>query len=353
MTHDRAAELTRSEATEPTSARKPTLATSYLGLSLSGPVIASAGPLTGHVASLQALERAGAAAVVLPSLFEEEIIAEEVALERAFAAGEDFYPEFSGMLPEVELPDLGPERHVRLVAEAKAALTIPVIASVNAAHPGSWSRYASMMADAGADAIELNVYAVAADPSMTAADVESVYLDVIREVRASVAVPLTVKLSPFFSSFAHFAGEVVGAGADGLVLFNRFYAPDIDLDELRLTPTVELSSPGDQRLPLRWLGILRSQLGPDVSLACTSGVHSADGVLKALLVGANVACTTAAVLHHGPERITSWLTRVEHWMAEREYDGVDQLRGSMSAAATSDPSAYERSQYVKIVGGSY
>lgn len=345
MTHDSAAPQALT--------RKPTLATSYLGLPLTGPVIASAGPLTGQVASLQALERAGAAAVVLPSLFEEEIIAEEVAFERAFTAGEDFDPEFSGMLPELDLPDLGPERHIRLVAEAKAALTIPVIASVNAAHPGSWSRYAAMMADAGADAIELNVYAVAADPSMTAADVEAVYLDVIREVRASIDVPLTVKLSPFFSAFAHFAGAVVDAGADGLVLFNRFYAPDIDLDELRLTPTVELSSPGDQRLPLRWIGILRSQLDPEVSLACTSGVHSAGGVLKSLLVGANVACTTAAVLHHGPERITSWLTRVERWMAEREYTGVDQLRGSMSAAATSDPSAYERSQYVRIVGGQY
>lgn len=328
--------------------RASRLATSYLGLPLSGPVIASAGPRTRTVESMRALEQAGAAAVVLPSLFEEEVIAEEEAINEAFERGADF-AEFSEMMPDIEMPDLGPERHVRLVEQAKAALHIPVIASVNATHTGSWSRYATMMAEAGADAIELNLYAVAADPARTAAQVERGYLEVIEQVRAAVSVPLTVKLSPFYSSFANFAAAAVEAGADGLVVFNRFYAPDIDLETLSLTPKVDLSGPGNLRLPLRWLGILRSQLPAGTSLAATSGVHGGADVLKALLVGASVACTTAAVIKGGPAVITTWLEQVDTWLREHDYAGVDQLRGSLSASATDDPGAYERSQYVQIV----
>jgi dihydroorotate dehydrogenase (fumarate) len=324
------------------------LATSYLGLPLRGPIIASAGPLTGRVDSLRELEAAGAAAVVLPSLFEEEVEAEEMQIHDFLDQSEHFAEFAGGMLPEVELPDLGPERHVRLVTEAKAALSVPVIASVNAAHPGSWSRYATMMADAGADAIELNVYAVSADPHRSAADVEAGYLDIIREVKSAITVPLTVKLSPFFSSFAHFAAAAVDAGADGLVLFNRFYAPDIDLGTLGLVPVVELSSSAEMRLPLRWMGILRSQL-PGTSLAATSGVHSAADVIKLLLAGASVACTTSAVLHHGPGHISSMLEGIRFWLEENEYVGVDQMRGSVSLSAAADPSAYERSQYLNVL----
>ncbi len=327
---------------------RPTLATSYLGLHLDGPIIASAGPITGRIDGILQLEDAGAAAVVLPSLFEEEVIAEEMAFFEAHEQGAGMDAEFSAIMPEVDMPDLGPERHVRLLAEAKARVDIPVIASVNAVHTGSWQRYTRMMVEAGADAIELNLYAVAADPTQTAADVEARYLDVVREVRESVDIPLAVKLSPFFSSFSHFAKQVVEAGADGLVLFNRFYAPDLDLETLEVRPRVSLSAPGELRMPLRWLGILRSQLS-GTALAATSGVHSAADVLKALLVGADVACTTSAVVRSGPDVVRHMLDGVQEWMAEREYTGVDQLRGSVSAGSVDDPSAFERSQYIEVL----
>ena len=332
---------------EPTPSR-PALATRYLGLELSGPVIASAGPRTGRIDELMLLEDAGAAAVVLPSLFEEEVIAEEMAFFEAQEQGAGMVAEFTSIMPEVDMPDLGPERHLRLLEEAKERLDIPVIASVNAVHTGSWSRYTSMMVEAGADAIELNLYAVAANAAETALEVENRYLDVIREVRQSVGVPLAVKLSPFYSSLSHFAMQVIDNGADGLVLFNRFYAPDLDLDTLEVTPRVALSSPVELRMPLRWLGILRNQL-PNASLAATTGVHSSADVLKALLVGADVACTTSAVVRGGAGVIRQMLEGVESWMAEREYTGVDQLRGSVSAGAVEDPSAFERSQYISVI----
>lgn len=324
------------------------LATTYLGMALSGPVIASASPLTGRLESLKALQDAGAAAVVLPSLFEEEVIAEEMHLADMMDAGEDFAEFAGGPLPEIDLPDLGANRHLRLLEQAREALSIPVIGSLNATHPGSWERYASQMVEAGADAIELNLYAVAADPGLRAADVEARHLETIAAVRAAVAVPLAVKLSPYYSSLSSFAAAAAAAGADALVLFNRFYAPDIDLARLAVTPKVDLSDPGDQRLPLRWIGILRSQL-PQLGFACTSGVHSAAEVLKALLVGADVACTTSAVLRRGPRAIAEMLEGVSAWLVENEYDSVDQLRGSMSAGAVPDPSAFERAQYQAVI----
>jgi dihydroorotate dehydrogenase (fumarate) len=326
----------------------PRLATRYLGLALTGPIIASAGPLTGRIDTLRRLEAAGAAAVVLPSLFEEEVIAEELHLSDMIDAGEDFAEFAGGVLPEMDLPDLGPGRHLKLLEQAKEALSVPVIASLNATHSGSWERYATLMVDAGADAIELNLYAVAADPAESAAEVEARALDVIAEVKSSISVPLAVKLSPFYSSLAHFAAAAIGRGADGLVLFNRFYAPDIDLSVLDVVPRVDLSSSADLRLPLRWLGILRAQL-PEVGLACSSGVHTGADAIKALLVGADVACTTASVLHHGPEHLATMLTQLREWLAEHDYDSVDQLRASMSAASVADPSAFERSQYMAIV----
>ncbi len=328
----------------------PDLTTTYLGLRLDGPVIASAGPLTGRTDSLLELEAAGAAAVVLPSLFEEELVAEELSLHEALELGTQSYAEALDFFPAVDSYDVGPDRHLRLLDEAKRVLTIPVVASVNATRPGSWERYATLMADAGADAIELNIYAMAADASRTAAQVEEGYLEVVREVRAAVAVPLAVKLSPYFSSFAHFAHAVVDAGADGLVLFNRFYQPDLDLATLSVRPTVELSTPSELRLPLRWLATLRPQL-PGTSLAATSGIHRAEDVAKALLVGADVACTTSAVLHHGPEHLRTVLTDLVEWLVDHDYESVDQLRGSMSAAGAEDPSAFERANYVKALTG--
>jgi len=315
---------------------------------MSGPIIASASPHTGKLDTLKRLEASGTAAVVLPSLFEEEVIEEEMHMADLFESGDSFAEFASAPLPDIDMPDLGPARHVKLLEQAKGALSIPVIASVNATHTGSWERYASMFVDAGADAIELNMYAVAANPGETAADVEKRNLDIIAEVKGSISVPLAVKLSPFYSSLSHFAAAATGAGADALVLFNRFYAPDINLDTLGVVPRVDLSTSQDLRLPLRWLGILRAQL-PQVGLACSSGVHTAQDVLKALLVGSNVVCTTSALLHHGPEWVRFLLDGVTAWMAENEYESVDQLRGSMSAASVADPSAFERSQYMQII----
>jgi dihydroorotate dehydrogenase (fumarate) len=324
------------------------LTATYLGLHVSGPVIASAGPLTGRVETLLQLEAAGASAAVLPSLFEEEIVAEELSLHEALEQGTNSFAESLDYFPHTDFYDIGPQRHVRLVEEAKRRLSIPVIASVNAAHRGSWKSYATMMTDAGADAIELNVYAMATDPARSAAEVEASCLDLISDVRGVVTVPLAVKLSPYFSSLPHFAAAVVEAGADGLVLFNRFYQPDLDLRTLAVRPTVELSVPADLRLPLRWLAIVRPQL-PETSLAATSGVHSAEDVVKALLVGADVTCMTSAVLLHGAEHIGIVLDGLRAWLQDNEYESVAQLRGSVSSAGAEDPAAFERANYVKVL----
>lgn len=327
---------------------RPQLATTYLGLPMSGPLIASASPLTGRIDTLLELEAAGAAAVVLPSLFEEEVLSEEGQLDELLDAGEDFAEFSGGPLPDIDQPDLGAGRHLRLVEQAKAQLKIPVIASLNATKPGSWQRYAAQLAGAGADALELNLYSVAADPELSAAEVELAHLAAIEAVRIAVDIPLAVKLSPFYSAMSKFASLAVDAGADALVLFNRFYAPDLDLDRLAVFARAELSEPDDQRMALRWLGIIRGQL-PEVGLACTSGVHSGTEVIKALLVGADVACTTSAVLRRGPEAIAQILAQTENWLTEHEYTGVDQLRGAMSAAAVPDPSTYERAQYQAVL----
>ena len=324
------------------------LATHYLGLALRSPLVASAGPLTGHLETLVQLQDAGAGAVVLPSLFEEEVVGEALRLDRALELGAEQSGEATGYFPTMDFSDLGPDRHVRLVEEAKAALDVPVVASVNAVRPGSWSRYAMLMADAGADAVELNLYSVPADATRTAAEVEESYLATVEEVREAVMVPLAVKLSPFFSSPAHFARRAVAAGADGLVLFNRFYQPDIDLETLDVLPSVQLSDPFELRLPLRWIAILRGLLR-GTSLAATSGVHSGRDAAKALLVGADVVMMTSALLRHGPEHIELVTRELQQFMEENDYDSVDQLRGSVSHTAAANPSAFERANYIQVL----
>lgn len=327
----------------------PDLTTSYLGLPLSGPVIASAGPLTRTLDGLKALQNAGASAVVLPSLFEEDVIEEELRLADLMETGDQFAEFASPPTPLASVPELGAVRHLRLLEGAKKSLEIPVIASLNATHHGSWERYARMAAEAGADALELNLYTVAADPTENAAEVEARQLEIISSVVDSVDLPLALKVSPYYSSFAQFAAAASRAGARGLVVFNRFYAPDIDLDTLQVEPKVSLSTSDDLRLSLRWIAILSAQLDR-TSLAATGGVHRWQDVTKALLVGADVACTTAAVMTHGPDAITGMLDGLRTWMVRNEYESVDQLRGSMSAASVPNPSAFERSQYREIVG---
>jgi dihydroorotate dehydrogenase (fumarate) len=322
--------------------------TTYLGLRLRSPLVASASPLTGRLSSLLALERAGAAAVVLPSLFEEEVEDESMRLHERLEAGANSFPEAGDFFPSLEFDDIGPQRHVKLAAAARDALSVPVIASVNGTTPGGWVRYAQLMADAGADAIELNLYSVAADPWRGCASVELSYLEVVQLVRGAIEVPLAVKLSPFLSATAHFARRVVEAGADGLVLFNRFYQPDIDLDSLDVLPRVELSDPRELRLPLRWLAILRPQL-PSTSLAATSGVHSGLDAAKALLVGADVVMMTSALLRHGPSHLTRVEAELVAWLAEREYESVGQLRGSVSHHAATDPTGFERANYLRTL----
>ena len=321
--------------------------TRYLGLELRSPLVASASPLTARPEAAVMLEASGAGAIVLPSLFEEEIRAEELALNAALEQGTNHYAEALDYFPAIpDLIDAG-ERYLANIDKVRALISIPLIASLNATSDGGWVRYARLLADAGADAIELNLYHLAADPRLSAADVEQADLDVVAAVRAAVDVPLAVKLSPHYTAMASFAARVVAAGADGLVLFNRFYQPDLDLDTFDVVANHALSRPSDARQALRWIGILRAQLGPDVSLAATSGVWSGTDALKLIAVGADVAMTTSALLEHGPAHVATMAAEMQAWLIEHEYESVRQLRGSASAASVPDPSAYERANYMR------
>jgi dihydroorotate dehydrogenase (fumarate) len=322
------------------------LRTRYLGLDLRSPIVASSSPLTGNVGSTRRLVDAGAAAIVLPSLFEEEILNEQIQLNRSLEAGTEQFAEALTYFPTIEeLPGVG-DRYLDRLSRTKAAVEVPVIASLNATTVGGWVSYARLMQDAGADALELNLYHVAADPTVQAADRERADLEMIAAVRASVTIPLAVKLSPYYTAMANFAALAEGAGADGLVLFNRFYQPDLDLESMEVVPRVELSRPGELRLPLRWIAILRPQLGNHVSLAATSGVHSGADVIKALMVGADVAMTTSALLRNGPTHLRAIETELREWLEEHEYESVGQLRGSATQASVEDPSAFERGNYM-------
>lgn len=332
----------------PTTVTGPDLRTTYLGLELSGPVVVSANPLTRHIDSLLDLERAGAAAVVLPSLFQEEVEAEELEAMRLMDVGDGFAEFDSAPLSDVDTSGLGTDRHVRLVAEAKAHLKIPVIASVNGVQPAGWTRYGKILADAGADAVELNLYGVNTDPREDSAAVERRYLEIIETVKSAIDVPLAVKLSQNYQALSNFAVRAKDAGADGLVLFNRFLGPDIDLEEFRVVPRVALSTSAELRLRMRWIAILRSQV-PQLSLAATGGVHTAEDVLKTLLVGADVACVASTVLQQGPSAIAGLLQGLGAWMSQHDYDSVHQLCGSMSSSSVDNPGEFERAQYVQAI----
>ncbi len=320
--------------------------TRYLGLDLRSPIVASSTPWTGDPAVAKRLDEAGAGAIVLPSLFEEEIVNEELELNRSLEQGNEQFGEALSYFPRIEGYKGHGERYLARLEKTKLSVGCPVIASLNAATTGGWVRYARLMQDAGADALELNLYHVVADPSMSAADREDTDLELIAAVRAAVTIPLAVKLSPYYTALANFAARAVEAGASGLVLFNRFYQPDLDLESLDIVNKVALSTPNELRLPLRWIAILRPQLGDAVGLAATSGVHTATDAAKALLVGADVAMTASAVLQHGVRRVQSLVEGLAAWMEEHEYDSVGQLRGSATAASVSDPTAFERANYM-------
>jgi dihydroorotate dehydrogenase (fumarate) len=324
----------------------PDLRTRYLGLELSSPIVASAQPHTNDPAYAQRLEAAGVGAIVLPSLFEEEILNEEIEMDRSLEQGTDQFGEALNYFPAIENFQNAGDRYLGRLEKTKRAVSVPVFASLNAATTGGWIRYARLMQDAGADALELNLYHLVANPKMTATDREAMDLELIAAVRGAVTIPLAVKLSPFYSALASFAANAVTAGADGLVLFNRFYQPDLDLDTFDVVNKVALSHPSELRQPLRWIAILRPQLGSFVGLGATSGVHAASDVLKTLLVGADVAMTASAVLRHGPEHVATLLRDMTDWMTEREYESVAQLRGSASAATIADPTAFERANYL-------
>jgi len=322
------------------------LGTRYLGLELRSPIVASAAPPNVDPVMARRLERSGVGAIVLPSLFEEEILAEEIQLARSLEQGTEVFAEALDYFPAVQSFVGTADRYLTALARVKASVAIPVIASLNATSVGGWVSNARRIQDAGADALELNLYHIAADPRRSAPDMEARDLELIAAVRATVTIPLAVKLSPFYSAFANFAEAVIGAGADGLVLFNRFYQPDLDLETIEVVPRLELSEPWEMRLPVRWVAILRPQLAPGVSLAATSGAHSGADVAKGLVVGADVVMMTSALLRHGPEHVATVETELRAWMADHEYTSASELRGSASAAKVDDPSAFERANYM-------
>jgi dihydroorotate dehydrogenase (fumarate) len=322
------------------------LSTTYLGLRLRTPIVASAGPLTGQLQSLSRLEAAGASAVVLPSLFEERVTHDAYQINEYFETGAFSQPEATNYAPVLDVETAG-EAYLELVEKAKAALGIPVIASLNGVTAGGWTDYARQIEQAGADALELNLYRIAADVDVPGEQVEAELCALVAAVRSSIRIPLAVKVGPFFTSFAHVASRLVEAGADGLVLFNRFYQPDIDIDTLEVRPRLVLSVSEELRLPLRWIAILYGRV--QASLAATSGVHSAPDVAKALLAGADVAMMTSALLQHGPDHIETVERELAQWTAAYEYDSVDQLKGSVSQRNVADPSAFERANYLQIL----
>jgi dihydroorotate dehydrogenase (fumarate) len=326
---------------------KPDLRTNYLGLDLTHPIVASSSPLSKTLDGLRRIEDAGASAVVLFSLFEEQILMENRAFEHLLGAGAESFAEALGYFPRVNEFEVGPDAYLELIRRAKEALDIPVIASLNGVSDSGWTRYARLMQEAGADALELNIFLIPADLELSSSTVEERYLNVVRAVRASVKIPLAVKLGPYFSAFGDMAKRMAAAGANGLVLFNRFYQPDIDLAALEVSPSLELSAPAEIRLPLLWIALLRERV--PVALAATTGVQTADEVVKYLLAGADVVMTTSALLRYGVDYLDTLINGLETWLELNEFESVAQIRGWMSQKRLPDAGEYERANYIRIL----
>ena len=323
------------------------LTTTYLGLKLKNPLVASASPLSKKVENAQKLEQAGVSAIVMYSLFEEQIIHESLELDHYLTRGTNSFAEAQTYLPDIGTYNMGPDKYLDHLSALKKAVAIPVIGSLNGVSKGGWVHYARHMQDAGADALELNMYYLSADPDLSGQELEDNYIELVSEVKNAISIPLAVKLSPFISSLPNFARRLVTAGANGLVLFNRFYQPDFDLEELEVVRTLSLSDSRDLLLPLRWISILHGKVEADFAL--TSGVHSAVDILKAMMAGAKVAMTASMVLHDGYGSIASILDNLKSWMEEHEYKSIKQMQGSMSQQSVAEPAAFERSNYIEIL----
>jgi dihydroorotate dehydrogenase (fumarate) len=320
------------------------LTTNYLGLRLRSPIVASPGPVTGQLDRLTELSDAGIGAVVLPSLFQEQIEHETSEIDRLFAVHHHSFGEASSFFPELDGYNTGADAYLALIEAARAAVDVPVIASLNGTNLGGWLRYARLLEDAGADAIELNLYAIAADPAVGGGAIESEQLALVAVVAEEVSIPVAVKISPYYTSVAAFAVRLQEAGARGIVMFNRFYLPDLNLETLDVEPRISLSTQAELRLPLRWIGILRDYLS--ISLAGSTGVHHGRDVAKLLLAGADVAMTTSALLHHGTGRVTALTEELREFMREHHYHTTAEMRGAVSREASTDPAAYERANYI-------
>jgi len=323
------------------------LKTTYLGMELKNPIVPSASPLSEKIDNLKRMEDAGASAVVMHSLFEEQINQESHSLDHYLSYGSESYAEALNYFPEAHEYKVGPEGYLNLIREAKEKLGIPVIGSLNGVSTGGWIDYARRIQQAGADALELNIYYMSTKIEMPGEDVEKMYVDIVSDVKKSVSIPVAVKISPFFSSMANMAKKLVDAGADGLVLFNRFYQPDFDLEQLEVVPHLVLSSSFEHRLPLRWIAILYGRL--DVDFAHTRAIASYEEVLKSLMAGAKVTMMTSEILRNGIDRIGEILKDLEEWMEEKEYESVRQMQGSMSQIRCPEPAAFERANYMKVL----
>ena len=323
------------------------LTTYYMGMKLRTPLVVSASPLSQEIGSIRRLEDVGASAVVLYSLFEEQLRQESLELDYHLNAGTESFAESLSFFPQAREYRLGPEGYLEHIRKACQAVGIPIIASLNGATSGGWAEYAKQIEEAGADGLECNIYSIPTDPDVASSEIEQTYIEIVKSVKKAVSIPVAIKISPYFSNLANMAKRFDQAGANALVLFNRFYQPDIDLEELEIRPNVLLSTPQALRLPLTWIGILYGRV--QASLAGTSGVHDAPDVIKLLMAGANVTMMCSALLRNGINHLQKVKNGVVDWMQEHEYESVQQMQGSMSQLRCPDPGAFERAQYMRAV----
>lgn len=323
------------------------LTTKYLGKTLRNPLVASASPLSETIDNIRKLEDAGIGAIVLYSLFEEQIRLEQEEYNYHTTQGTESFAESLSYFPDIHDYKTGPELYLEHIAKAKAAVDVPIIASLNGTTMGGWTTYASEMEKAGADAIELNIYSIPTDPTVPGYEIENQYLKIVKAVKSTVNIPVAIKLSPFFSNLANMARQIDETGIDAMVMFNRFYQPDIDLEQYEVKPNILLSQSQAMRIPMRWIAILKDQVKCD--LAATSGIHTGTDVIKMLMVGANATMVCSSLLKHGINHVRNILDHMQQWMIEREYESVGELQGSMSQKKTSNPSDFERAQYMKAI----